>query len=241
MIKGIAVLAKRELASYFNSPIAYIVVIFFTSFCSIWFFYVQAFLTQNVASMRAYFNIIPIVFIFIIPAITMRSWAEERKLGTAELLLTLPYQEGVAVLGKFFGAIGLILIMMALTIPVPLSIAALGNFEIGEIVGQYLGMFFLAVAATAIGQFISSLSRNQISAFIFSGVILLVLMLIGQINFALNPPRAIAALIRWISFNQHFQSFEIGLVDTRDVAYYLILAIFFLYLNTKILILRKWS
>ncbi|RKX79979.1 MAG: ABC transporter permease [Spirochaetes bacterium] len=240
-MKGIIPVVKKELRTYFNSPIAYIVALFFLVFTSVWLYFIQQFLVQNTASLRIYFGIIPTVFIIILPAITMRSWAEERKTGTEEILLTLPFKEIEVVAGKFFGSLMLLCIMVVLTIPVPLTLTPLGDFETGEIVGQYLGTLLLGAAGLALGQFVSSLSVNQISSFIFGVVALLVVTLIRQINFFLSLPSWLADFLNYISLDYHFESFKKGLIDTRDILYFLILVVSFLYFNMKVLVLRKWK
>lgn len=239
-MKAILTVARKELATYFNSPIAYIVVVFFLAFTSTWFFYIQQFLVQNVASMRSFFGILPVVFVILMPAITMRSWAEENKLGTAEVLLTLPFTEAQIVVGKFLGAFSLLAIMLALTLPVPLTISPLGDFATGQIVGQYIGTLLLGAAAISAGLFVSSLSQNQITSFILGVVVLLALTLVNQINFVLSLPRWLGDLLNQVSLNHHFRSFEKGILDSRDMIYYLLLAFLFLYLNTKVLVFRKW-
>jgi len=239
-MRQIATLVRKELSSYFNSAIAYIVVIVFLVFTSVWLFYIQQFYVQNVASLRSYFGIMPIVFIFLLPAVTMRSWAEENKLGTVELLLTLPFTEGQTVLGKFFGAASLLVITLVLTLPVPLSVGPLGDFESGQIIGQYIGTLLLGAAGISVGLFMSSISRNQISAFIMSGVVMLFLTLVNQINYVMAAPGWLAGIINYVSLNYHFNGFEKGLVDSRDVIYYLVLTVLFLYLNVKVLVFRKW-
>ena len=235
----IFVLSKKELASYFNSAVAYIVIIFFLGFTAMWLFFIQQFQVRNIADLRPYFALIPSLFIVIIPALTMRSWAEERKLGTEELLITLPYRDGDLVLGKFFCLLDLLLIMLILSLPVPLLVSPLGDFEFGQIAGQYLGVFLVGCASISIGMFISALSSNQITAFIFSVIILLVLSLINQVNVLLDPPRPIAAVLEYLSLPRHFRSFELGLIDTRDVVFYLSTIWFFLYMNIKVLDWRK--
>ena len=239
-MKQTMTLLRKELATYFNSPIAYIVVIFFLVFTSVWFFYIQQFVAQDVASLRNYFAIFPIVFIILLPAVTMRSWAEENKIGTVELLLTLPFREGQTVAGKFLGAFSLLVLTLVLTIPVPLTIAPLGDFEAGQIVGQYIGVLALGAAGLAIGLFVSSLSKNQITAFILSAVVLLFLTLINQVNFLMELPEWLGTVFNYLSLDYHFSSFEKGLIDTRDLVFYVALAAFFLYLNTKVLVFRKW-
>ncbi|TFG64248.1 MAG: ABC transporter permease [Spirochaetales bacterium] len=232
---------RKELKSYFNSPIAYIAVIAFVLFSAVWLFFLQQFLARNTASLRAYFSIMPMVFIVLIPALTMRSWAEEKKLGTDEILLTLPFKESHVVLGKFFATFILVLIMAGLTLPMPITLNALGRFEAGEIIGQYLGLLLLAGTAIALGQFISSVATNQISAFIFSVVALLFITLVGQATAFLNLPGWLAAFFNYISLDYHFGSFEKGLLDSRDFIYFLLFTAFFLYLNMKVLALRKWK
>lgn len=239
-MKSILSIVRKEMRSYFNSPIAYIVIVFFLVFTAVWLFYVAQFVVQDIASLRAYFGIMPIVFVGLIPALTMRSWAEESKLGTEEILLTLPYRESELVLGKFLGAYGLLLLILLLTVFVPFSVTPLGNFERGEIFGEYLGIALLGAAGTAIGLFVSSIARNQISAFILSAVALLFLTLVGQVNAIVDLPSWLASVINYVSLQYHVQSFIRGVFDTRDLIYFLVITVLFLYLNVKTLVFRKW-
>ncbi len=237
----ISPVVRKELASYFNSPIAYIVVIAYLVFTSVWLFYLNQFFVHNEASLRLYFGIIPTVFVFLIPALTMRSWAEERKSGTLEILLTLPFREGEVVAGKFIGAALLVLIMMALSVPLPLSLAPLGAFDAGQIVGQYIGVFLVGCCGISVGLFISSLSANQVSSYIFCGITLLALTLAGQAGSVANLPGWLAATLSAMAFGPHYESFTKGIIDSRDVSYYVLAAALFLFLNTQVLIRRKWS
>ena len=179
MLANIAPVIRKELKSYFNSPIAYVVVVTFLVFSSIWIFYLQSFFAANTASLRSYFAVIPIVFIIVMPAITMRSWAEEKKLGTLEVLLTLPFREGTLVLGKFIAAVTLLAIMVGLTLPIPLLVSRFGFFDWGEIFSQYVGVILIGAAGIAVGLFVSSLTTNQVSSFLISLFVLLVLTLIS--------------------------------------------------------------
>ncbi|MFP4205547.1 MAG: ABC transporter permease subunit [Spirochaetaceae bacterium] len=239
-MKSMFAVARRELATYFNSPIAYIVVIVFLAFTSSWFFYVRRFLAQNVASMREFFAIIPIVFVILIPAVTMRSWAEEHKSGTAEVLLTLPISEGRIVAGKFLGALALLAVMLLLTLPVPLTVSPLGDFATGQIIGQYIGTLLLGAVCISVGLFVSSLCRNQVSAFVLGVVVLLGLTLVNQLSVVVELPSGLGGLLNRLSLGYRFADFEKGLLDSRDVTYYLLLSFLFLYLNAKALVLRKW-
>jgi ABC-2 type transport system permease protein len=240
-MRSILSIVRKELRSFFNSPIAYIVIVSFLVFTAVWLFHVAQFASRDIASLRAYFGIMPIVFVGLVPALTMRSWAEESKLGTEEILMTLPFRESELVLGKFFGAYGLLMLVILLTLFVPFSVYPLGNFERGELLGEYFGILLLGAATTAIGLFVSSIARNQISAFVLTVVILLFFMLIGQVNAVVDLPTWLASVINYVSLQNHVASFIRGVIDTRDVIYFLVLTTLFLYLNVKALVFRKWS
>ena len=240
-MSNVGAVIKKEMRSYLNSPIAYVAALFFLLVCAIWFFFVQQFLAGNFASMRGYFSIVPIIFIVLIPALTMRIWAEERKLKTDEILLTLPMREWQMVIGKYLSVLILVVVVMVLTIPIPITLNALGDFEAGEIVGEYLGTILLGSAGIAIGQFISSVSKNQISAFIFSVLALVFITLIGRLNVLLELPSWTAKVVNFLAMDYHFESFKKGLIDSRDIAYFFILTAFFLFLNMKVLVFRKWK
>jgi ABC-2 type transport system permease protein len=239
-MKNILPILKKELKSYFNSPIAYILVVTFLVFSSIWIFYLQTFFAGNIASLRNFFSVIPIVFIIVMPALTMRSWAEEKKLGTMEVLMTLPFRESTLVIGKFLAAFTLLLIMIALTLPLPLLLSRFGDFDWGEIFGQYIGVVLLGAAGVSVGLFVSSLVANQISSFLISLFVLLVLTLISQVNLVFALPPWAAEAVNFVSLGHHFSNFQRGLIDTRDLLYYGIVSALFLYLNTKALVFRKW-
>jgi ABC-2 type transport system permease protein len=240
-MRKIAPLVKKELAVFFNSPAAYVLGAAFIIFMSVWFFFLLRFPARNVASLRGYFEIIPIVFIILIPALTMRGWAEERKLGTAELLLTLPYTEVHLVAAKFLGPFLFLCILMALTLPLPLTVLPLGNFELGEIAGEYIGILLLGAAALSIGQFASVLSTNQVSAFLLGAGALIFFTLVHYAAEASGIPSFLASLLRYLSLDYHFDSFRKGVLDTRDIIYFLFMCAVFQYLTVKTLVLRKWS
>lgn len=239
MSKVGAVISK-EIRSYLNTPIAYIAVLFFVVFSTAWFFFFHQFFARDMATLRGYFSTMPLIFIGIIPALTMRIWAEERKMKTDEILLTLPYKEWQLVTGKYLSLVILLAGGLVLTIPVYLSVAPLGNFETGEVIGEYIGILLLGGAGIAVGQFISSVAKNQISAYISSVIALLFFTLIGQLNLAAELPVWLGSLVNYISLDYHFTSFEKGLIDTRDLGYFLLMIILFLTLNTQTLKFRKW-
>ena len=239
-LRRVGAILRRELRAYFTTPVAFIVVIFFLVVTSGWFFFAEQFFAQDLATLRGYFSLWPIVFILLLPALTMRSWAEERRQGTAEILLTLPARERELVAGKFGAALALLLLLAALTLPVPLLVAPMGAFEPAQIAMEYLGVLLLGCAGIAAGQFVSALSANQISAFLFSVAFMLVITLIGQIPSVAVLPGWLAAALSWISFDFHFDSFSKGVLDTRDVLYFLVLTAGFLMVTTKVLFVRRF-
>lgn len=231
---------RKELRSYFNSSIAYIVVLFFLLLGNVWFLYLQRFLYQNVASLQGYFSIVPMLYVLTLPAMTMRAWAEERRRGTDELLLTLPFREWELVLGKFTASMLLLVLIVVLTLPLPLTLSPLGDFQRGPMVGQYLGMILLGAAGLAIGQFISAFSINQIAAFIVTVVVLLFITLVDQVNSFITLPSWAADIFNYLSLNFHFNSFDKGIIDSRDVVYFVLVTFLFLFLTSRVIGFRKW-
>ncbi|MDR2510509.1 MAG: ABC transporter permease subunit [Spirochaetaceae bacterium] len=234
-------LIRKELYSYSISPAFFGVALFFLVFTSVWLFQFQNFFQRGEATLRPYFAAFPLAFILVIPAITMRSWAEERKTGSVELLLTLPYSEWALVLGKFFAALAVIAMLFVLTLPVPISLSALGHFDAGVIASEYIGSLMLASAAVSLGLLLSALSKNQAAAFLGSAVVLLVIMLISQIPWTAGLPQWLNAAIQAVALAAHFESFSKGILDSRDAAYFIVTTILFLFLNVKVLVFRKWS
>ncbi|MDR3333559.1 MAG: ABC transporter permease subunit [Treponema sp.] len=234
-------LARKELYAYINSPVFYGIAIFFLLFVSLWLFYFQRFFALDSATLRPFFAAFPLVFIIVIPVITMKSWAEERKLGSVELLLTMPFSEWDLVMGKFFSSFTILAIIIALTILVPLSLLPLGDFEAGVIIGEYAGVLLLGASATSLGVFLSSLAKNQAGAFLGSAVVLLIVMLINQLTQTSNLPLWLAEGINFLSLSFHFETFSKGIIDSRDLAFFILTTVLFLFLNTRVLLFRKWS
>ena len=235
----ILVLARKELYSWLNSPALYGITVFFLLFVSIWFYYLQRFFAMDVATLRPFFLAFPPAFILVIPVLTMKAWAEERKLGSAEILFTMPFTEWELVCGKFLCCFILLCGMIALTLPVPLTLLPLGTFDPGVIFAEYTGALLLGASAASLGLFLSSVSKTQAAAFLGSAVVLLVVMLIN--NFTQDLPPFLAGFVNFISLAYHFESFTRGLLDSRDITYFLLTTGLFLFLNTQVLIFRKWS
>ena len=235
------VLTRKELYTLSNSPLLYGIAVFFTLFCSIWFFFIQRFFSMNQASLRSYFASFPVVFILVIPLLTMKSWAEERKLGSMELLLTMQFSEWDLVLGKFFASLAVIAGLLVLTLAIPLTILPLGHFDISLIAGEYIGAILLGASASSLGLLLSSLSKNQAGAFLGSAAVLLVTMLINQLAVNFNLPVPVAEGLSFISLSFHFESFARGIIDTRNLAFFILTTVIFLFLNTRVILSRKWS
>jgi len=233
------VLTGKELRAWVCSPALYVITVFFLLFVSLRFYLFRNFFAMDTANFHAFFTGIPLVFILVIPVLTMKSWTEEKKLGSAELLFTLPFTEWELVLGKFLTIFALVCGMLALTLPVPLSILPLGYFDSGVICAEYTGALLLAACASAMGLFLSSVSKTQAAAFLGSAVVLMAMTLLSAL--AANAPPAIAAFINVFSLSFHFESFSRGIFDSRSIAFFLLSTALFLFLNTQVLIFRKWS
>jgi ABC-2 type transport system permease protein len=230
-------LIQKELRAYWNSPIAYIFIGVFlvTSF---WFFF-RTFFLMGQADMRGFFDLLPWIFLFLIPALTMRIWSEEYKQGTIELLMTSSLSMRSIVLGKFFAVVLFFLLAMAATLSLPLSVSLVGNLDIGATMAGYIGSLLLGISYIAIGVFISSCTKNQIVAFIMSVVVCFIFFIIGQPIVIFALPGFIAPIFEFISLGAHYDSIVRGVVDTRDVIYYLSIIGLFLYLNKLSLLARR--
>jgi ABC-2 type transport system permease protein len=229
---------KREFAGYFNSPIAYIYLTVFIGLSS-WLF-LKTFFIIGEASMRNFFGLIPWVFLFFIPAVSMRSWAEEKKAGTMELLMTLPVSNVEVVMGKFLASLTFLLLSLALSFVLPIVVGVLGRPDPGQIASGYLGSVLMGAAYLAIGLFVSSLTENQIVAFIVSVVAVFGLFILGEDFVLFGIPDRLVPIFSYLSLGGHFDSISRGVVDSRDIIYYLSMIGLFLYLNVKSVEARKW-
>lgn len=229
---------KKEFRSYFNSPIAYIFITAFLVFSG-WLFF-RGFFLIGQATMRPFFSILPWEFLFFVPAVTMRLWAEEKKMGTMELLMTLPLKDGEIVIGKFLAAFLFLAITVLLTFTFPLTLYYLGKPDIGPILGGYIGALLMGAAYLSIGLFISGLTENQIVAFILSVFACFGLFIIGEPIVLTALPGWLAGFFSFLGLGSHFQSIGRGVIDSRDIIYYLSVIIFFLFLNTRFVESRKW-
>jgi gliding motility-associated transport system permease protein/gliding motility-associatede transport system auxiliary component len=233
--------ALRELRAYFDSPIAYVFLTVFAGTALFTFFNLQAFFTRGLADLRGLFAPLPLLMILLVPALTMRLWAEEQKQGTLEVLLTLPVRDVQLVAGKFLASWILLAAALALTFALPVSIAFVGKLDWGPVIGGYLGALLLGAAYLAVGQFLSATTENQILAFILGLVVCLALYGIGSESFAgLFSDRA-AAMLRAIGTGARFESVARGVVDLRDLVYYASLCVFFLAGSVMAIRARRWT
>lgn len=238
-LKTIYILFKKELMSYFNSPIAYIFIGVFLIVGN-WLFFKNFFIAGQ-ASMREYFVLLPWIFLFLAPALTMRLWAEEKKTGTIEFLLTLPVTDWQVVLAKFFGSLVFMLISLLLTITIPITLAVIGNIDLGPIIGGYLGAIFLGGAYLALGLFISSLTKNQIIAFILGLVVSFLAFIIGADFVLVGMPNFLAGIMKFLGLGSHFYNVAKGVIDSKDIIYYLSFIFIFLWLNSQVIRKRGWK
>lgn len=231
------VISKREIRTYFNSPIAYIVVTVFTIITG-YLFFTQLFIEKQ-AEMRGLFGVMPLLFMFLVPAITMRLLAEEKGSGTLELLITMPVRDWEIVVGKFLAALALICTALALTAVFALTVKSLGPLDKGPTIGGYAGLVLMGGAYAAIGLMASSYTRNQIVAFIVSFAICFALYLLGRVSQFV--PEMLQPLFSFLSIDTHFENISRGVIDSRDVIYYLSVIAVSLLLATVSLESRKWK
>lgn len=219
---------KREFWSAFDAPLAYIAVTVFLVLVGGFSLFFQDLLASGVASLRPVFFWSAVFYLLLIPAVTMRLFAEERRTGTLELLVTLPVTEAEIVLGKYLSAVALMTVALALTATYPVTLALLGDLDAGAAFGGYLGLFLLGASLCAIGTAASAYTSNQVVAF-------LVALLLGTVPFATGfaldrVPPAILPLVQMLSFDYHFNNLARGVIDTRDLVFYGSVVALFLHL-----------
>ncbi len=224
-----AVIMGRELASYFSSPVAYIVCGLFLVFSGILFF--SVFFIAGVAELRNFFEMLPLLFSLFIPALTMRVFSEELRSGTIETLLTLPVSPVEVVAGKYLASLVSALAMLVPTFSYVIACCIFGRPDMGPVVGGYLGAVLLAAAYTAIGLFASSLTRNQIVAFFAAAAVCAVLSLAG--SFLVLLPGPVVSIVSFITASSHFESISRGIVDSRDILYFISLTALFIVFTVR--------
>lgn len=241
-VRNIKAIFKRELSGYFGSPVAYVFTVIFLLLLGFFTFYVSRFFEMGQADLRSFFQWHPWVFLLLVPALAMRLWSEERRLGTIELVLTLPVTVGEVIIGKFLAAWIFIGFSLVCTFPMVLTVIYLGDPDIGALLCAYVGSFLMAGAFLSVGIMTSSLTRSQVISFILAVVICLFFVLAGfaPVTEMLSgwAPLWLVEIISELSFLFHFLSMERGVLDLRDIVYYFSVIFFMLFANG--VIVQNW-
>ena len=233
---NVGTIFKKELRSYFNSAVAYVVFVVFLAVVG-WLYTSSMFLI-NVASLRLMFEWIPLVFLFVVPAITMRLLAEEKKSGTIELLTTKPLRDWEVVAGKFLAAWALIGIALLPTLIYYCTVAFLGNIDNGPVIGGYLGLMLMAGVYVAIGLLASSITENQIVAFIIGLLLMFAFFMMDKV--LIFVPDFMTSIVEYLGIDFHFSNIARGVIDTRDIVYFCSMLGMTLYLSVVSLERRNW-
>ena len=244
-VRNLKAILKRELKSYFGSPVAYVFLVFFLILSGFLTFSVGRYYENGQADLRGVFFWHPLLYLFFVPAAAMRLWAEERRSGTIELLLTMPVTLTQAIMGKFMAAWLFLAIALALTFPVLLTTMYLGSPDVGVAWGGYLGSLLLAGTYLSVGMLTSAMTRNQVISFVLSVVICVFLLLAGW-------PPVTEALVRWaplwlvngvasFGFMPHYESMQRGVLDVKDLVYYVSVMAFMIFACHMVLENRKSS
>ncbi len=237
-MRNIGIISAKELRSYLTSPVAYVVTAVFLGLSGTFFASYLAGTNYADTSIRGFLDAAQFLILLFAAALTMRLVAEERKLGTWELLLTVPVRDVEIVLGKFLGSLALLACMLLLTLYYPALLMMFGDPDLGPICTSYLGLLLLGSAALAVGLFASSLTSNQIAAAVVAGGILFALWFLGVLGD--SAPGALGQLLSYVSLSGHFPDFVRGVIDTRAVVYYLSATAVFLFLAVRSVEADRW-
>ena len=233
----------RELGGYFATPVAYVFLVIFLVLANTFTFYLGNFFERGQADLQAFFSFHPWLYLFLIPAISMRLWSEERRAGTIELFLTLPITIGEAVLGKFLAAWAFVGIALALTFPIWITVNMLGDPDNGIIVAGYLGSLMMSAGYLAIGSCISALTKSQVIAFVVAAAACFVFTVSGTplviAFFSGWAPGAVVEAVAGLSFLTHYTAIMRGVIDLRDLIYFVSLVAVFLFANAAIVDMKK--
>jgi len=242
-MRNVWIIAKRELGAYFGTPLAYVFAVIFVALTGAFAFYIGNFFERGQADLQSFFAYHTWLYLLLVPAVAMRLWAEERKTGTIELLMTLPVTTLEAILGKFLAAWAFIGVALLLTIPMWFTVSYLGDPDHGVILASYLGSFLMAGAFLAIGSCISALTKNQVIAFIVAATLCFLLVMSGS-EMVLNlfrawAPAFITQAVSSLSFLNHFDLISKGVIGLPSLVFYVSLIAFFLFANMIVVELRK--
>ncbi|MFI5402818.1 MAG: ABC transporter permease [Planctomycetota bacterium] len=239
-MRSVLNLAWKEIRQIFLSPIAYTFLSVFVFF--VIFFFFRDFFAVSQATMDGFFGLFPIAFSVVIPGLAMRMWAEERRGGTIEFLLTSPIETWHIVLAKFLAGLALVVLCVVMTLYVPWTVSEFGPLDKGPVVGGYLGAIFLGATFIAVAMFLSSFTQDQVVSLLVGAIVLLALVLVGHpiVTDEFSPGGWAASFTRAISPTTRYQSIGRGVIDVRDLFYFVAMTGFFLYLNVRAIDLRRW-
>ena len=242
-MRNVLIIAKRELGAYFGTPLAYVFAVIFVALTGAFTFYFGNFFENGQANLAAFFLYHPWLYLILVPAIAMRLWAEERKSGTIELLMTLPVTTWEAILGKFLAAWAFVGVSLILTFPIWITVNYLGDPDNGVILASYIGSFLMAGCFLAIGSAISALSKNQVIAFIVAAALCFLFVMSGveivQNTAKLFLPDFLVQAVSSLSFLTHFDKVARGVLDVPSLFFYLSMIAFFLFANVVIVEQKK--
>jgi len=237
MRNNFSIIYRREVQSFFSSPVAYITLVVFL-LINAWFF-TSTFFLINESDLRTLFSVIPIVYIFFVPAITMGLIAKEKNTGTMEFITTLPFTDGEIIIAKYLAALTLLGTALAFTLVHFFTLLVVGNnIDIGALISGYLGLLLVGGAYAAIGTFGSTVTDNQITAFIISFLIIFVLFILDKI--LMFVPGSLSSILQYLSIDYHLNNISRGVIDSRNLVYLGSLILFFLLISIRILEMRKW-
>ena len=243
LVRNTLIIARREFAAYFATPLAMVFLTIFVALTGAFAFYVGGFFERGQADLAPFFQYHPWLYLILVPAVGMRLWAEERKTGTIELLMTLPISPWEAILGKFIAAWGFVGVALLLTTPMWITVNVLGNPDNGVILASYIGSLLMAGAFLAIASCISALTRNQVIAFIVSAAICFLLVMSG-LELVLNvlrvwTPGFVVTAVSSLSFLSHFDRITKGVLELSSIVFYVSLIVFSLFANRIFVELKK--
>ncbi len=228
----------KEMKAYFNSPMAYIFLVVFAIITG--YFFTRTFFLFNQSDMRSLFNIIPLVYLFFIPAITMGLIAREKNIGTMEVISTLPLNDFDFVIGKFLSAFSLVISGLLITLVHFFTLTYVGtNIDIGAVFTGYLGLALVGAVYSAVGTFASSITDNQVVAFIIGIFIVLIFFLLDKMLIFI--PMSLTELIQYLSVDYHLSNISRGVIDTRNLIYFISVTGFFLFMTIRVLEIRRWK
>ena len=237
-MRNIKAIYFKEMKAYFNSPMAYIFLVVFAIITG--YFFTRTFFLFNQSDMRSLFNIVPLVYLFFIPAITMGLIAREKNIGTMEVISTLPLNDFDFVIGKFLSAFSLVISGLLITLIHFFTLTYVGtNIDLGAVFAGYLGLALVGAVYSAIGTFASSITDNQVVAFIIGIFIVLIFFLLDKMLIFI--PMSITEIIQYLSIDYHLSNISRGVIDTRNLIYFMSVTGFFLFMTIRVLEIRRWK